>query len=146
MTTGNQPENPGPVEDNQNSPGKLAVLLIGHGSRAEGANEAQYRVARDLRDSGQYPVVECAFLEINRPDIPAGLTLCKEAGASRIVVVPYFLHMGTHVRRDLPRIIGEWWSDNSEIEIVEGQPLGYSPRMTALVEDRIRQALLAENE
>lgn len=137
-------ENPGNVYRPDQPPGavaKPAVLLIGHGSRAGGANEAQYRVAQDLRGSGRYHAVECAFLEINQPDIAAGLAACKQAGAARIVVVPYFLHMGTHVRRDLPRIIGEWWADNSEIEIVEGSPLGYSPKITDLVEERIYQAL-----
>lgn len=120
---------------------KTAVLLIGHGSRAQGANDAQYLIAQDLRESGRYSIVECAFLEISRPDIRAGLSLCRQAGATCIVVVPYFLHMGTHVQRDLPRIIGDWWAENSEIEIVEGQPLGYSPKITELVEERISQAL-----
>lgn len=121
----------------------IAVLLIGHGSRTAGANEAQFRIAQDLRETGRYLVVECAFLEINQPDIGAGLTLCRQAGATRIVAVPYFLHMGTHVRRDLPRIIGDWWVENSDIEIVEGNPLGYSPKITGLVEERIREALKA---
>lgn len=120
---------------------KTAILLIGHGSRAEAANESQYRVAADLKSSGRYQVVECAFLEINQPDIPAGLSLCRAAGATKIVVVPYFLHMGTHVRKDLPRIIGAWWLENSEIEVVDSPPLGYSPKITELVEERIDQAL-----
>ena len=120
---------------------KTAILLVGHGSRAEGANDSQYRVAADLKSSGRYPVVECAFLELNQPDIPAGLSLCRAAGATRIVVVPYFLHMGMHVRKDLPRIIGDWWLENSEVEIVDSPPLGYSPKITELVEERIGQAL-----
>jgi sirohydrochlorin ferrochelatase len=120
---------------------KTAILLIGHGSRAEGANEGQYRVAADLRSSGRYALVECAFLEINQPDIPAGLTACREAGASRIVVMPYFLHLGNHVRQDLPRIIGEWQQANPGLEVSLSPPLGYSPRLTGLVEERIRQAI-----
>ena len=120
---------------------KTAILLIGHGSRAEGAKESQYRVAADLKSSGRYSLVECAFLEISQPDIPAGLSICREAGANRIVVVPYFLHMGTHVRKDLPRIIGDWWLANSEVEILDSAPLGYSPKITELVEERINQAL-----
>lgn len=125
--------------------GKTAVLLIGHGSRAPGANDAQLMVARDLQVRGNYSIVECAFLEISQPDIPAGLSLCRQAGAASIVVLPYFLHMGIHVQRDLPRIIGDWWAQNSEIEIVEGSPFGYSPKITDLVEERIRQALASHS-
>lgn len=120
---------------------KTAILLIGHGSRAEGANDSQYRVTADLKSSGRYSLVECAFLEISQPDIPAGLDICRTAGATKIVVVPYFLHMGNHVRKDLPRIIGEWWLANSDIEVVDSPPLGYSPKITELVEERISQAL-----
>lgn len=124
---------------------KTAVLLIGHGSRAPGANDAQFLVARDLQESGRYSIVECAFLEINQPDIPTGLSLCRRTGVTGIVVVPYFLHMGTHVQRDLPRIIGDWWVENPEIEIMEGAPLGYSPKITELVEERIGQVLASHS-
>jgi sirohydrochlorin ferrochelatase len=120
---------------------KTAILLIGHGSRAEGANEGQYRVAADLRSSGRYALVECAFLEINQPDIPAGLTACRASGASRIVVMPYFLHLGNHVRQDLPRLIGEWQQVHPGLEVAISPPLGYGPQITRLVEERIRQAI-----
>lgn len=124
---------------------KTAILLIGHGSRAAGANDAQYRVAADLQSSDRYLVVECAFLEINQPDIPAGLTACREAGATRIVVAPYFLHLGNHVRQDLPRITDEWRLANPTVEVVISPPLGYSPKLSQLVEERIHQAIGVKN-
>lgn len=118
-----------------------AILLLGHGSRAVDANEAMHHVASDLRATGQYSIVECAFLEINQPDIPAGLTNCREAGATHIVVIPYFLHLGNHVKKDLPEIIGNWQQTNPTIDVTVGQHFGYSPKLVELVQERIGQAV-----
>lgn len=120
---------------------KPAVLLLGHGSRLVEANESMYRVAADLKATGQYLTMECAFLEINQPDIPAGLTSCLEAGATQIIVIPYFLHLGRHVQEDLPRIIAAWQNENPSPKVILGQPFGYSPRLVELVQDRIGEAL-----
>lgn len=121
---------------------KPAVLLLGHGSKAKEANLALYRVAEDLRATRAYALVECAFLEINQPDIPAGLELCKAAGADWIIVMPYFLHLGRHVQEDLPRLIGQWQSCNPELKIQLSECLGYSSLLVKLVQERIRQAAL----
>lgn len=117
---------------------KTAILLLGHGSRANEANAAMYRVAEDLKEQGEYLSVECAFLEFNAPDIAGGLTICKQQGAKRIIIIPYFLHAGIHVLKDLPQIIGDWWSDNEEVEVLVGKPFGYSPLITRLIQERIK--------
>src|SRR5947209_3073152 len=106
-----------------------AILLLAHGSRAIDANAAMQQVVEALKQSGQYYAVECAFLEINDPDIKTGLTLCQKTGATRIIVVPYFLHLGRHVKEDLPRIIGEWQQEYPSTEVVVGQSLGFSPKI-----------------
>jgi sirohydrochlorin ferrochelatase len=124
----------------ENAQEKTAVLLLGHGSRAKEANDAMYRVAQDLRQTEQFAVVECAFLEMNQPDIAGGLTSCHAQGAKRIIIIPYFLHLGNHVQKDLPRLIGDWWADRPEVEIIMGQHLGYSPLLTQLVQERIAEA------
>lgn len=120
---------------------KRAILLLAHGSRVKDADLAMYRVAADLKATGQYAVVECAFLEINQPDIARGLTNCKAAGATQIVVIPYFLHLGRHVQEDLPRIIAEWQQNNPGVEVIQGESLGYSPKLSELVQERIAQAV-----
>jgi sirohydrochlorin ferrochelatase len=117
-----------------------AILLIAHGSRATDANNAMYRVADDLR-AGDWLTVECAFLELNEPLIPDGLTRCAAAGATVIIAVPYFLHLGKHVQEDLPRIIGDWCAANPGVEVRLGNPFGYSPRLTELIQERIGEQL-----
>ena len=120
---------------------KTAILLLAHGSRASDANQALYQIAREIEATNQYASVECAFLEMNQPDIPTGLTLCHEAGATHIVIVPYFLHLGRHVREDLPRLISQWSASQPGVRVTVGSSLGYSPKLVALVQERIAQAL-----
>lgn len=116
-----------------------AILLLGHGSRASNANNAQFKVAEDLRQT--YPIVVCAFLELSEPNIPAGLTLCHQAGATCIIVVPYFLALGIHVQKDLPEIIAQWLERHPEVEVRMANPLGYSPKMTEIVYERIKEQI-----
>src|SRR4051794_11095337 len=77
-----------------------ALLLIAHGSRHAEANADLLHVADQLRQRG-HAVVVPAFLELAEPDIDRGAELCLEAGATSIVLVPYFLSTGVHVARDL---------------------------------------------
>ena len=47
-----------------------AVLLIAHGSRRQEANDDLVRLAELIREHGEYPIVETAYLEIAAPTIP----------------------------------------------------------------------------
>ena len=44
-------------------------------------------------------------LEIVEPDIPAGIAACVAAGATEVVVHPYFLGPGRHTTSDIPEIV-----------------------------------------
>lgn len=120
---------------------KLAVLLLGHGSQAEGANEAMHRVEAELRERHPGWIVESAFLEINRPTIPEGIELCAGWGAEKIVLLPYFLHLGNHVAKDLPRFMLEGRIRHPEAEILLAPHLGYHPKLAEIVQERLAEAL-----
>ena len=74
-----------------------AVLLIAHGSRRQEANDDLLRLADAVRNRDHYSIVEVAYLEIASPTIPDGARRCIEQGASRILLLPYFLSAGAHV-------------------------------------------------
>ena len=82
-----------------------------------------------------------AFLEINRPSIPEGIELCTGLGAERIVLLPYFLHLGNHVGKDLPRLMLEGQIRHPEVEIILGPHLGYHPKLAEIVQERLAEAL-----
>ena len=52
-------------------------------------------------------LVETAFLDCAPPDLLTQSATLVSKGVSRIVVIPYFLTLGIHFQRDLPRIADE---------------------------------------
>jgi sirohydrochlorin ferrochelatase len=81
-----------------------SLLLVAHGSRRQASNEeVRELTARLARHAGDaYGYVDCGFLELAEPSIPEGIQRCIDAGATEVVVLPYFLSAGRHVAEDIP--------------------------------------------
>jgi len=120
---------------------RAALLLVGHGSRVAAANLLLRRLATDLRTRFPGRIIEICFLEAARPGIPAGIEACVSRGASRILLVPYFLYLGGHVRRDLPAAAARGRTRHRGLQIRIAAPLGADPRLVALVTRRVRRGL-----
>ncbi len=103
---------------------RTAVLFAGHGSRAAGAAEAMLAAVERVRRRGAFPIVETGYLELCQPDLPAALCACVEQGASRVLVVPYFLHNGIHIRRDIPAVMRRELARYPGLQISIGRPIG----------------------
>jgi sirohydrochlorin ferrochelatase len=82
-------------------------VVFAHGSRIEAANQAVREVASELARAGLFDQVAAAFLELGDPDLDGAVAQLAQRGVERIVVIPYFLTLGTHLERDLPRIVAE---------------------------------------
>jgi sirohydrochlorin ferrochelatase len=116
-----------------------ALLLIAHGSRQEEANADLLYIASELRARG-WPIVEASFLELAEPDIAAGGTRCIEQGAERVILVPYFLSAGVHVRRDLSEARAKLAERFPSVDFRLAEPLGQHPLLLEVVGERIREA------
>ncbi len=65
-------------------------------------------------------------------------TGCSRHGVMRVVVVPYFLTLGLHLQRDLPRLVEEARRANPGLEIEVTAPLDGHPAMAEALVDRAR--------
>jgi sirohydrochlorin ferrochelatase len=117
-----------------------ALLLIAHGSRQEEANADLLFVAAGLRSRG-WPLVEASFLELAGPDIAAGGARCVEQGAERVILVPYFLSAGVHVRRDLAEARANLAKSFPAIDFRLADPLGQHPLLLEVVAERVGEAV-----
>jgi sirohydrochlorin ferrochelatase len=117
-----------------------AILLIAHGSRSAEANADLHQIAAALRARGE--VVVPSFLELAAPNIDEGGRMCVQAGADRVVLVPYFLSAGVHVRRDLVEARKRLQEEFPQVAFVLAEPLGPHPLLVELVAQRAREALL----
>jgi sirohydrochlorin ferrochelatase len=120
-------------------PVTTALLLIAHGSRQPAANDDLRHVAEAMRQRG-YPIVVSSFLELAEPGIEAGGARCVAQGALRVVLVPYFLSAGVHVRRDLTQARDRLATRFPGVEFCLAEPLGRHPLLLDVVEARAREA------
>jgi uroporphyrin-III C-methyltransferase len=117
------------------------VLVVGHGSRREEANHDVREVARGIGERGGYPLVEAAFLEIERPNIAEAFTHLVERGACRVTVHPYFLSPGRHTRGDLPREVRAVAQCFPGVRYQITEPLSAHPLVIEASVERIRETV-----
>jgi sirohydrochlorin ferrochelatase len=117
-----------------------ALLLIAHGSRHAEANDDLHHVAAELRRRG-HAIVVASFLELAEPSIAEGGARCVEEGAGRVVLVPYFLSAGVHVRRDLTEARRTLAERFGAVEFLLAEPLGRHPLLLDVVAARVREVI-----
>ncbi len=108
---------------------KTGYIVFAHGSSVESANESVRQIAAQMARKGSLEVVEAAFLEQGRPDL-AGAVEKIAAHVERVVVVPYFLTLGLHLRRDLPALVEAVRQTHPGLWIDVMPPLDGHPAMT----------------
>jgi hypothetical protein len=117
-----------------------AIILLGHGSRVPGAGEGMEQVARRIREKGGFFIIETCSMQRLGPKLTDALEKCVGAGAKRVIVIPYFLHAGVHMREDIPELLREEGHRHPGIEIILGKNLGYDESLADLVVRRIEES------
>lgn len=110
-------------------------IVFGHGSRIETANEAVRTAAAQMARDGGY-VVEPAFLELGTPDLAGAVDKLARRGVEKVVVIPYFLTLGTHLQRDLPKLVDDAARTHDGLPISITPPLDGHPALIQALLDR----------
>lgn len=115
-----------------------ALVLVAHGSRRESSNEEVITLSRVINQDmkREYAMVQAGFLELAKPSIPEAIENCIKAGATDIVVVPYFLSAGRHVCDDVPTEVDKVRAKYADIPIAITSHIGGF----AAMKDFIREA------
>lgn len=120
---------------------KTGIIVFAHGSRVESANEAVRIVARELATlTGSEPIV-AAFLELGAPDIDSAAAHMAALGMERVVIIPYFLTLGLHLERDLPRLVERIAATHKTLQINVTPPLDGHPALVGILAERVRGAI-----
>jgi sirohydrochlorin ferrochelatase len=117
-----------------------AVILIGHGSRAAGADDDMEKIAAGLRAKLGGIVATCRMSGRGIP-FDEAFDQCVRQGAKSVIVLPYFLHFGVHLREDIPEMLREAVAKHPEVRLVLGRHLGYDDILVSLVEKRIEESM-----
>lgn len=125
-------------------PGRLGVLVCGHGSRNRAAAGEFATLAAGLRQRlAQHPVAH-GYLEFAHPVIRAGLDTLRARGVERVVAVPAMLFAAGHVKNDIPAVLNRYAAETG-LRIDYGRELGVDARLLQAAGDRIRAVLPPPN-
>lgn len=117
------------------------LIIFAHGSSVAAANESVARVTAAMAAAGGYEIVEPAYLEMAKPDLGEAVARLAARGATRAIVIPYFLTLGIHLRRDLPRIVAELEGIHPGMKIEVTEPLDGHPALVDILLYRAAAAL-----
>jgi sirohydrochlorin cobaltochelatase len=111
------------------------LVLFAHGSTVESANNAVHQVTAELERRTATPV-ETAFLDCSAPTLADAVHALAARGVSDVLVVPYFLTTGIHLKRDLPRLLEELRPKYPGIRFEVAEPLDGHPALIDILIDR----------
>lgn len=117
-----------------------ALILIDHGSRREEANGLLECVAGALAARSDYIRIVAAHMELAEPTLDQAFDLCVRDGASRVIIVPYFLAQGRHMTEDIPAMARSAAARHPGVAWSLADPLGFDDRMIDILIDRARAA------
>ncbi len=112
-----------------------ALLLVAHGSRWATSNDEVQQLAAAIagKAGGRFEYVRAAFLELAQPLIPEGIQQCIDAGATEVLVYPYFLAAGRHVVTDVPEQVAIKQRQYPQYKIEIAHHLGSAEGLASLI-------------
>jgi sirohydrochlorin ferrochelatase len=101
-------------------------------------------VAADAARAGKWELYETAFLEAD-PRLDIAVARLKHAGADEVLILPYFLTLGIHLQRDLPKLVDELMSRHG-VPIRVTAPLDGHPGLSRILAERAEKTATGEPE
>jgi len=117
-----------------------AIILLGHGSRIPGAGEGMEQIARRMREKLGREIIEICYMSKLGPHFPEVFERCVDRGATKIIVVPYFLHSGLHLIEDIPDLLCEKARKYPHVKLILGKNLGFDECLVDLVIKRLEES------
>ena len=116
------------------------VVLLGHGSRREEANEEIRQLTGMIQKADNNRLYETAFLSIGHPYLADAIENLIKKGCVKIIVMPMFLVTGNHIDSDIPNKILLQKTAHPNIEFVLAKHFGSHPGVINIVQERIKEA------
>jgi sirohydrochlorin ferrochelatase len=113
------------------------IMLIGHGSSDRSARQALLYVVNALRP--YFRNVQFCFLELEHPSIAEGIELALLKSPNILIMIPYFLHRGIHIKRDLVLDIKGSLENSGFDNAYVGRHLGVDDKIVDLILERAKE-------
>ena len=117
-----------------------ALLIIGHGSKSQEAIATFNKTVDHVRQNAGYEIVSGAHMELAAPCIEESVDVMADNGINEIIMIPYFLYSGIHIKHDIPEIIEELKQKYPQINFKFGNPIGFEPVIADILIRRAKEA------
>ncbi len=116
------------------------LILFAHGSRdSQWRKPFESMLERLQHNSNQ--VSTLAFLECMEPSLADAIDTLVAQGVQKITVVPVFLAVGSHVRKDLPMLLEHARQKHPTLHIQSSPAIGEQPEIQeAIVQFALKAA------
>ena len=113
------------------------VLVIGHGSSDRRATEAFIFTINAIKRS--YRNVDYCFLELAGPTIQEGINSVIKKNPRILLIMPYFLHKGIHIKHDVIKEVKNALKSHSFSNILIADHIGVDDKMVNLILQRANE-------
>lgn len=117
-----------------------AVILVGHGSRRDEANDALIGLCKLVEKKRPASLITHAFLQFAKPSLEEAIENLAGQGIIEVTIVPVFLYEGIHIREDIPEILASEADKHPDMRLILAPVLGIDERMAEIVLDRVDAA------
>lgn len=118
---------------------KHGILIFAHGSSDPEWTAPVRAVQAQLAQKFPNRVVTTAYLERASPDFFQAARQMVQDGATTIVLLPFFLGVGKHLKEDLPVMISSFLNEHPGVHIRQlpavGQANGFASWVATLIDD-----------
>ena len=103
---------------------KTKLVLLAHGSSSSEWSDAFVTMTKRVRE--EFSDAALAFMELSSPSLEDACIEAQQQGYQRVKVLPLFLAIGRHLKKDVPLMISLYESQlGLEIELLP--PVGQHP-------------------
>ncbi len=115
------------------------ALLVAHGSRKSQQNDLFFDIIEMVKEIvGDEYYVDGAFMSFSEMNIEFKLEELIKKGATEIVIVPYLLFAGNHVKQTIPFKVDRYMENYPYVKVTYKDSLGVDKRLAEIVVDRIK--------
>ncbi|MBP6764626.1 MAG: CbiX/SirB N-terminal domain-containing protein [Rubrivivax sp.] len=109
----------------------IGLILFAHGARDPRWAEPFEAVAAQVLATRPGVAVRLAFLEFMTPTLAEAAAELAAMGCATVQVLPMFLGAGGHVRKDLPRLLGDVQAAHPQMQVTLTTAVGELPSVVS---------------
>lgn len=114
-----------------------SVLLIAHGSRKNQTVDEFYDVVNIVKKMLPDRIIEGTFMSCSDTNIESKLKELVDYGSTEIIIVPYFLFSGNHVKNTIPFQVEKFLHEHKKVKITYKEPFGVDIRLAEIIVEKI---------